>query len=192
MIGKFKGVIKNFFTVRGTNRKYLLIEIDKAYERAADSIMDEVNVLPERAREGLMFSISQYKNSRTLRQNRMMWALLEKMAEHLNGGRAGGVTAWDCYIDMLELCGAKFEYIMCIPEAVCQLKNVFRAIKEVEHRNYNGTDMVVCKCFYGSSTFDTKEMTMLIDGIIDKSYQFGIYDAEFESLVAEWREIKNE
>ena len=130
------------------------------------------------------------RNRRTLDQNRLLWALLEIMALAQNGGRLGGVTAWDCYIDMLEKYGAKYEYFMCIPEAVDQFRKSFRAVKEVERRKYNGKEMVVCKCFYGSSQFDTAQMSMLIDGVFDELAEMDI-DAHMAADVAayheEWR-----
>ena len=41
------------------------------------------------------------RNKRTLDQNRLMWALLEKLAQAQNGGTPGGVTAEQCYLDLL-------------------------------------------------------------------------------------------
>ena len=192
MIGKFKGTVERYFVNEEAGKVYALIAADLPYKHIMKTIANESETLSQNGGKELMFSVSQYRKDRTVSQNRMMWALLEKMSEHLNGGRTGGVTAWDCYVDMLEKYGAKFEYIMCVSGAVSKLKSAFRAVKEIEHRDYNGVDMVVCKCFYGSSSFNTKEMSSLIDGIIDVCYEFGIYDLEFESLVTEWRDLKNE
>ncbi len=163
----------------------LILHIEQNWRRALE------NAAREYGNGDINITLSKYRTNRSLEQNRLMWALLEKMSQHMNGGGTGDITAWDCYIDMLERYGAKYEYIMCIPSAVEGLSKMFRAIKELEHRIYNNTDMVVCKCFYGSSGMDTSEMSQLIDGIFNECAKLGIYDAEYESLLAEWEgEIK--
>lgn len=120
-------------------------------------------------------------NSRTLRQNRLMWALLEIMSEAENG-RPTGDGAWDCYIDMLELCGAKYEWFMALPDALDALKEQFRAVKVFEYRDYNGKRMAVCKCFIGSSHFDKTEMRYLIDTIIDRLGQMDLTETQAKQV----------
>ena len=125
-------------------------------------------------------SISEYKNSRSLAQNRMLWALLECL------GRAQGQSAWDCYCEMLEAANAKYEYIECIKEAVPTLQEVFRCVKVIEERK--GGKTALCKVFYGSSKMDTAEMKNLIDAIFDRLASIGI-DVQDESEVAYlWQE----
>lgn len=115
--------------------------------------------------------------SRTLKQNAMMWALLEIMAEAENG-RPTGDGAWHCYLDMLEYCGAKYEWIMVLPEALEAMQEQFRAMKVFEYRDYNGKRMAVCKCFIGSSHFDTTEMRLLIDTILDRLGQMNLTEEQ--------------
>lgn len=143
----------------------------------------------------LTVTVDEKRNQRSLEQNRLMWSLLEIMALHQNGGRTGGVNAEDLYLNFIEKYGAKYEYLMCVPEALKGLKQQFRAIKEVERREYNRKEMIVCKCFYGSSKFDTKEMTQLIDGIFDELANMGIednYQSAVKSYWVEWLESKGE
>lgn len=129
-------------------------------------------------------------NRRTLMQNNLLWALLEIMALADNGGRTGDTTAWDCYCDMIEKYGAKYEYMMCLPEALEGLREQFRALRVVERREYGSKEMLVCKCFYGSSKFDTKEMTQLIDGVFDRLAEMGV-DEDAARDVAAYREDWN-
>jgi PAS domain-containing protein len=126
--------------------------------------------------------IKEYRNDRSLRQNRLMWALLEIMA------RAQGQSSWDCYLDVLERFGARYEYLMVLPQAVPLVKQQFRAVREVEYREYNGVTMTILKCFYGSSTFDTKEFSTLVDGILDLLAEMDIHPddgPELQSLILE-------
>ena len=138
----------------------------------------------------LVLSVDKFRNRRSIEQNRLLWSLLEIMATEMNGGRTGDITAWDCYINMLEKFGAKYDYFLCLPEAVEAFKLNFRAVKEIEKRDYNGKEMVVCKCFYGSSKFDTKEMTQLIDGIFDILAEMGVDAQQDVSMLYEqWRAL---
>lgn len=118
-----------------------------------------------------VLSLSRYYKRRSNDQNALMWALLEIMAQHLNGGRTGGVTAWDCYLDMLERYGAEYEYLQCTKEAFDTLKEMFRAIKVVEERG--GGKTVMCKAYIGSSKYDTEQMNQLIEGIYDELVRIG-------------------
>lgn len=123
---------------------------------AVRSIVDDIRELKSKGQPRLVLTLDRHRKRRSLDQNRMMWALLEIMANALNGGRTGGVTAWDCYLDMLEKYGARFEYLQCTKEALPTLKSMFRAIKVVEERE---RDTVMCKAYIGSSQFTTAEMT---------------------------------
>ena len=51
--------------------------------------------------------IKPVRDKRTLDQNRLMWALLNKLAQALSGGTPGGVTAEQCYLDLLADYGAE-------------------------------------------------------------------------------------
>lgn len=128
----------------------------------------------------VVVSIEKYKSRRSIEQNRLMWRLLEIMAQEQ------GVTSYDCYLDMIEEFGTKFEYIECIKEAVPTLKEMFRAIKIVEERKDGKT--VMCKVFTGSSQYNTAEMKTLIDSIFDRLAEMGVSaDKEVSYLWGEWK-----
>lgn len=154
----------------------LVLRVNPQSRYAARKIVADIR------REGidaLTVALQEYRPQRSLDQNRMLWALLELLARHMNGGRlSGGVTAWDCYLDLLEDRGCKYEYFLCLPQALEPLRKEFRAVREVERRTYNGKEMIMCKCFYGSSTYDTKEMSELLEGLQDRLAELGIDSRE--------------
>lgn len=151
---------------------------------AMKSILDHARELKEQGNPRLVMTLERYRKKRSLDQNRMMWALLEIMANAHNGGRTGGVTAWDCYLDMLEKYGARYEYLQCTKEAFPALKNMFRAIKVIEERE---KDTVMCKAYIGSSQFTIAEMTQMIDGLFDELAALGVEDDdEARYLREEW------
>ena len=158
---RFKAVITDKIKLQN-GRARILLETDGYI---ADRIEDDT----------VSVDLKKYKRNRSLEQNRLMWALLEKMAY------AQGMESWECYIDMLEHHGARYEYLMALPEAVPMIKAQFRATREVERREYNDKEMSVLKCYYGSSTWDTAEMTEFIEKIIRKLGEMGIdYRDEYE------------
>lgn len=129
-------------------------------------------------------TIVKAKKGRTLAQNRLLWELLGQISMKENGNTNEDVNI---YCQLIEQSGAKCEY-MLVPadEGVLdRLRRVYRAVKVLQRRNYNGRDMWMVKCFYGSSKMDTKEMGVLIDKTIERAYMAGI-DVE------PWREKFNE
>lgn len=98
-----------------------------------------------------------YKKNRSLEQNAMMWSIIHQIASDT------GNDPMDIYIAGLKKVKAKYDFVLAVPEAEKELKNAFRAVKALENRDYNGKKMTVFMCFYGSSTFDTSEMTKLVD-----------------------------
>ena len=124
------------------------------------------------------------KKKRSVDQNALMWRLLTIYAEALNGGRTGGITPEQLYMRMLSKYGVA-EFLMVLPEAEDALKDVFRVVQKVDTRLYNGVEMCVFKCYFGSSKYDTKEMKNLIDGIFDEIAEIGI-DANTSIEVSEY------
>ena len=101
----------------------------------------------------LILSVDLERKSRTLPQNRMMWALLTIMADHYNGGRTGGITPEDCYTEMLEQYGAVFDYLEVPVGAVPILRRSYRLVHVVELLDGNRCTV---KCSQGSSSFTTE------------------------------------
>ena len=104
-----------------------------------------------------ILEIKEISKDRSLEQNKYMWAIIQTIADMT------GNDIWDIYIAGLRKLAIKTEFVMALPDAEERLKSAFRFVKKVEEREYNGKPMNVYQCFYGSSTFNTKEMTVLID-----------------------------
>ena len=112
-------------------------------------------------------------------------ALLTIMADHYNGGRTGGVTPEDCYLEMLEKYGAKVDYLEVPAGALDILRGCYRLVHLVEILDGNRCTV---KCTQGSSTFTTGEMKNLIDGIFDRLAEMGVNDPMVTAYWQEWKE----
>lgn len=109
-----------------------------------------------------------YHKNRSVEQNKMMWGIIQQIANETDN------DIMDIYCQGLEHANAKSEFMMCLPEAIEDVKKCFRAVKICETREYNGKQMAVVKCYIGSSKFDTKEMKELIDYFIRLAGEIGI------------------
>ena len=130
-------------------------------------------------------TVERVNKDRSTAQNRLMWALLTIMADHYNGGRTGGVTPEDCYLEMLEKYGAKVDYLEVPADALDILRGCYRLVHLVEILDNNRCTV---KCTQGSSTFTTQEMKNMIDGIFDRLAEMGVSDPLVTAYWQEWSE----
>lgn len=98
-----------------------------------------------------------HRKKRSMDANAMLWACLGEMARALKS------DPWDVYLYMLERYG-KFTHILVKPEAVESVKAMWRETKVVGERN----GMIQMLCYFGSSTYNTKEFSYLLDGVISE------------------------
>ena len=124
------------------------------------------------------------KNKRTLDQNRLMWALLNKLAQALSGGTPGGVTAAQCYLDLLGEFGAEVETWRVPVKALPALRNTYRVVQKVELLD-NGYCMA--RLGLGSSSFDRQQMHDFLERIFDRLSEAGVDDAETTQQYRDWR-----
>ncbi len=120
---------------------------------------------------GKMYNISfkKYHTNRSIEQNRMMWGIIQRIAKETQNDEM------DIYVDGLEKANCVSEFLMMLPEAYESIKKTVRAAKICETREYNGNQMHVVKVFIGSSKYDTKEMTELINYFIQLASELNIY-----------------
>ena len=134
----------------------------------------------------LILSVDLERKSRTLPQNRMMWALLTIMADTYNAGKAGGTTPEACYIEMLEEYGLEYDFLELPVAAVPILRKAYRLVYVVELLDNNRCTV---KASMGSSSFSTAQMTAFIDGIFDRLAEMGVNDPNVTRYWQEWQEV---
>jgi hypothetical protein len=80
------------------------------------------------------------------------------------------------YGTLLQRANIKREYIRTLVQARDILEQSFRAVLEVPNSRKieNGKETVGFWVYYGSSTFDTREMTQLIEVALDIATEVGI------------------
>lgn len=160
------------------------LTVDSAYLLEAQRLHTE---LERRARGQPLcveVDIRPVKNKRTLDQNRLMWALLNRLALALSGDTPGGVTAEQCYLDLLAEFGAEVETWRVPVKALPALRNAYRVVQKVEQLD-NGYCMA--RIGLGSSSFDRQQMHDFLERIFDRLAEAGVDDAETTERYRDWR-----
>lgn len=127
--------------------------------------------------------IKEFKGSRSLRQNRYMWALIGEIDKRMNG-RPSAAGSEEIYIECLERANAKIDFICALPEAERLLRQSFRAIKYVSTIQAGAQEMCLYKVVAGSSKMNKKEMSVLIDTVLDYAEQCGIEMSYWRGVMA--------
>lgn len=127
-------------------------------------------------------NIQEYRSKRSLEQNSYMWLLISEIDKKLNGGRPNEPI--DVYIQCLQRANAKYDFVYILHDAVNELKKKFRAMEYIGKVEINGVVLENWKIYYGSSTMNTKEMSSLIDCVLDYASEVGIDDIDNY-----WKEI---
>ncbi|UWG96818.1 hypothetical protein LPY66_18365 [Dehalobacter sp. DCM] len=130
----------------------------------------------------LAVEIKQYRHKRSLDANACLWSILQQIAEVIHS------TKDEVYLQMLELYGV-FTHIIVKPHVVEKVKQEWRTVRELGEVTVNGQTGIQLMCFFGSSTYDSKEFSVLLDGVISEAKSLGIdvmTEEEKNLLLQEW------
>lgn len=165
------------------------IDIDYKTNKAKISLLldtKQLDIVEELKNEDkLNIELKKYRKKRSNDANAYAWVLLRELQDVLN------VPKEEIYRDLIRNIGS-YEIVPVKNEAVEKFrqawsKNGLGWITETMKSKLEGFTNVVT--YYGSSTYNTKEMTRLIDLIVEECKQFGIEikpQSEIDSLLNEW------
>jgi len=126
----------------------------------------------KRALEGLVgkrlsAEIKPWRKKRSLDANAYFWVLCGKIGEVLRKSKD------EVYVDLICDYGV-FDHLYVVSEAVDAVKQKWRACRELGEVWVDGELRACLQCYYGSSVYDTKEMSRLIDGTVQEAKELGI------------------
>lgn len=126
-----------------------------------------------------------WRNKRSLDANAYLWVLLQKIAEALDSDR------WSVYLEMLKRYSGAFTFLIVKEGALERFESLdaFRACIDLGEVEVGGSKWHQLQLFYGSSTFDTEEMSVLLDGVVSECRELGIETMppdELQRLVGAW------
>lgn len=126
--------------------------------------------------------IAPLKKRRSLDANAALWKILSLMAEKLH------TTKDELYLEMLDRYGI-FTHIVVKPNAVEKFKSEWRTVRDLGEVTINGKTGIQLQCYFGSSTYDSKEFSVLLDGVISEAKELGIdtlSQDETDRMIKEW------
>ena len=112
-----------------------------------------------------LFEIKENSKHRTLTQNAYAWSLINELANKLN------ISKEDMYLKMLKDYGQST--ILSIKQEV-DISGFFKYYEIIGESELNGKIFTHIKVFKGSSQFNTKEMVVFLNGIIQECESVGI------------------
>lgn len=146
----------------------------------------ELDIVEELKNENkLNVELKKYRKKRSLDANAYCWVLCDKIAKQI-----GNITKEDVYKDAILNIGT-FEPMIIEEKAYENFKRIWERqglgflIQEVSRKD----KCIKVHCYYGSSTYDSKEMSLLIDLIVQQAKEIGIEtmpQAELNSLLESW------
>lgn len=166
-------------TLKGKFR--LTFEVDDDVSNFVNKELSKVSTTTEAPL--LSLEVKPHRKSRSLSANALLWALIGIISNH------NGADKWDTYLTLLRRYG-KYTYIVCKPEAVAAMQLQWRETEIVGDITVNGQPAVQMLVYFGSSTYDTKEFSRLLEGTISELKEMGLQNpycsADMQRALAEW------
>lgn len=175
LTGKIHSVSVDYFSGKPMVT-FALNEVNSARE-----MVDELKSL-----EKLSLKIGKFKQKRSLDANAYCWTLIGKIAEKTK------VPKEEVYREAIRGIGGNYD-VVCIKE------NAADSLRSAWERNGIGwqTEVMLSKLdgctnvllYYGSSTYDTEQMSRLIENILQDCKALGIEvkpQEEIDSLLKKW------
>lgn len=128
-------------------------------------------------------SIKKHRKKRSLDANALLWVCLGKIANELRCDK------WEVYLRMLKRYG-QYTYICVKPEAVEGVKRQWRECEEIGEVDINGRKATQLLCYYGSSHYDSREFSILLEGVFSEMKEIGLIsppEEELERAIELWK-----
>lgn len=162
--------------LRVGRKQQLVVELDGDFRKDYDRLKEK----------DVDITVKRYYKKRSLDANAYAWVLIDKIAEALN------ISKTEVYRKTLREIGGVSTKV-CVPtEAVEQLKESWEAnglgwqVDTMPSKLKGCTTVIL---HYGSSTYDTKQMSALIDALVEEAQALGIETLppdELERLKSLW------
>ena len=144
-------------------------EVSFVVDKMNYSEKTNVRAALEGAGEALSLVLSKFRQKRSLNANNYAWVLLQKLAEER------GQTKEEVYREFIKQYGI-FRPVTVNKEAAETLEYIWQKnglgwVVEETGRTDKSVDLLM---YYGSSTYNTRQMSRLLDAIVDDCKQCGI------------------
>ena len=158
-----------------TNKPQLSLEVNELND--FKQLVDDMNGC-----EKLSIEIKPYREKRSLNSNSYAWLLIGKIADIVRAGKD------EIYLKMLKRYGQS-ELISVLSHI--PIEHYVKYFEEAGESKLNGKMFTHYRVYKGSSDFDSREMSIFIDGVVSEAKELGIQTEtpdEIARLKALWGE----
>lgn len=150
---------------------------------------DCLNLLETLKDNKLSIEIKKWRKKRNLDANSYCWVLCDNIAKELS--KENITTKEEIYKDAITQVGT-FEPMIVEEKAFDNFKRIWEKqglgfiVQEVSRKD----KYIKVHCYYGSSTYDSKEMSLLIEILVQLAKSLNIetkQQAELDSLLRSWK-----
>lgn len=127
-----------------------------------------------------LFEVKEHRDKYSRNALNYMWALVGQIADVMR------IPKDDCYVEMLRHYGQS-EIISVLSDI--NISGYFKYFDEIGKGSVEGKQFTHYRIYKGVSEFDSREMAILIDGVVHEAEQLDICtlsSAEIERLVEQW------
>lgn len=177
-MSKFTGKLKPPIVDYLTGKLSAVIEISEDFRQAYEELKDC---------EKLIVEIKRYRRKRSLDANALLWLCIGRIAD------ATRTDKMQVYKDLIKSYG-QYTYIVVKKNAVNKMQKYWRVCEEVGEVSVGDEIGVQLLCYYGSSTYDTKEFSILLDGTIQEMENIGLQrpsSKEMRMALEKWEKLKS-
>lgn len=141
-----------------TNKPVLMLDVNERndFEAIVDDLKDK---------DKLSIDVKPYRQKRSLNANSYAWTLIGEIADVLRAGKD------EIYLKCLKRYGQS-ELISVLSHV--PISNYVKYYEEAGESKLNGKDFTHYRVYKGSSEFDTREMSIFIDGVVSEAKNLGI------------------
>lgn len=137
------------------------------------SVINEVDKIKDC--EKLAIKAVKHRERRSLDANALLWKCIGDIASALRTDK------WDIYLQMLKRYG-QYTYICVKPRMVDAVRAQWRETEVVGEVDINGQKAVQMLVYFGSSTYNTQEFSVLLDGVISEMREMGLETPPSEDM----------
>jgi hypothetical protein len=171
----FKGRIETIDLDYISHKPKIVIQLHSQY----DLLSEEFNKL--QSLEEIDIELKEHREKRSLNSNSYAWVLITKIADVLRASKE------EIYLEMLKRYG-KSEIVSVLSSI--DVAGYFKYYDVAGTSTLNSKEFTHYKVYKGSSEYDTREMSIFIDGIVSEAKQLNIETLtpkELENLKNSWR-----
>lgn len=153
-----------------TGKACLTLEVNERND--FEALVDEM-----RDKDKLSIEVKPFRQHRSLNANAYAWLIIGKIADVLRAGKD------EIYFRLLKRYGQS-ELISVLSHV--PIGNYIKYYEEAGESKLNGKDFTHYRVYKGSSEFDSREMSIFIDGVVSEAKELGI-QTETPNQIAEMK-----